>query len=229
MSSEKIAVKAVFIFAMHSEAAPLLARTAAEEITPNRYLFTANGNNYGLAVNGKSPRHGCDRIGTEAAILTCWQASELFDCDWFVSAGTSGAFDSKLQVGDCVAATENACYYDHRIDLDEFRHYARGDYPVYACPQLLALENINTGRVVTGHSLDMSPRCVENLTALNASVKEMEAAAIAQLCDEQGWKFSALKVVSNAAGDHASGEFEANIGAVVETLAETIVCWLNRL
>jgi len=225
--------EAVFLFAMNAEAEPFINKVGAEEtkrIGPMvLYSFSISGTDFGVICYGESQRFHCDRIGTEAAMLAAHIAVCEFSTHWLISVGTCGSFDARLSAGDLISAGPIANYYDHRVPIDAFSGYSQGAYPLYECEVLNDQPNIHRGMVATGHSLDLSPRCQTRLEASGAITKEMELAAIAQYADEFGYRASGLKVVSNAAGDHAHDEFAENLINVSHVLSDAIHQWCKAL
>lgn len=229
----KQTVKAVFLFAMQDEADAFLSATNAQLVhhvgAMELFVFTIARSHFGVVRNGKSARHRCDRIGTEAAMLSAHIAHSFYDTDWLISAGTCGAFDARLNIGDIIAASPMAVFYDHRVPLPEFDGYSKGEYPLYLCQYLQEDSTVFKGTVATGHSLDMSPRCETMLKSLSAAAKEMELAAVAQYADEFGLRASGLKVVSNPAGDQGHEAFSDNLVNVSERLSSVLYRWCTQL
>jgi len=231
-------VQLTLLFAMHEEAEHFLSLIEHKALAPHFpslsqfYLATLKNQQSNtnfkvlIAVAGTSPRHQCDRIGTEAAALLCYQSLLLAKSPWIISVGTSGGINPRYQLGDIIHANQEACFFDHRIALDSFTDYGWGHYPVYCDSDLLKFDDVYAGRVVTGHSMDVRDIDAMRFEHLEADVKEMEAAAIAQLCDEFQLRFSAIKVIVNAAGDNAHHEFSANLEAISMKLAHTLYDWL---
>ena len=212
------------LFAMESEAEPFLALGQTETLevglpSTSRFLnWTSGGASCLVVIAGVSSRHGCDRIGQVAAAVMAREALLLAPTSCLVSAGTCGAVCSSLAVGDVIAASGIATFYDHRIPLEEFSSYADGNYPLFNLLPFLPAST-RSARISTGSSLDMSKRDISNLQRLDIAAKEMELAAIAQVAFELGGQAAGLKVVANAAGDQAHGEFSENLNSVSENLA----------
>ncbi|WP_298636305.1 hypothetical protein [uncultured Umboniibacter sp.] len=212
------------LFAMESEAEPFLALGQTETIevgfpSTSRFLnWTCGGACCLVVIAGVSSRHGCDRIGQVAAAVMAREALLLAPTSCLVSAGTCGAVCGSLSVGDVITAATTATFYDHRIPLKAFSTYADGNYPLFDLLPFLP-DSTRSARVSTGSSLDMSERDVSNLRRLDIAAKEMELAAIAQVAFELGGQAAGLKVIANAAGDQAHGEFTENLNDVSQGLA----------
>lgn len=228
---------AIFVFAMIGEAEPFIKLTQAKPYESDLsgpslfYCFEHTKQRFAIAVAGTSQRHQCDRIGSVPAALLAYQAMALFDCDWLISAGTCGAVNPDLQVGDVVLIIGAASNYDQRIDISPFKPYGTGDYPIYVPEPWHRASNWFKGVASTGRSLDTSAADVSRLAALTTDVKEMELAAIAQVCDEYGGRCSAFKAVTNATGVEvdAHSEFDLNFTHVSERLATQLWSALELL
>lgn len=215
------------LFAMRSEAEPFLALGEVEVLqvefrTTSQFLiWSSAGVDCLVVIAGVSKIHGCDRIGQVAAAVMAREALLLAPNSCLVSAGTCGGVSSGLMVGDIIAAQSPATFYDHRVALAEFTHYADGGYPLVNLAPLLD-SPIHCVKVSTGSSLDLSERDSLNLRRLGTAAKEMELAAVAQVAAELGGQAAGMKVVANAAGDEAHGEFADNLDSVSAKLALTL-------
>ena len=119
--------------------------------------------------------------------------------DLVISAGTAGGFRSSTAcIGD-VFVSSKCIFHSRRIPA------ARGVYEEYGfghfrSPPLAGLARqcgLKIGVVSTSDSLDASPRDLELLRAEGAAVKEMEAAAIAWVCQQLHVDFFALKSITD--------------------------------
>ncbi len=91
-------------------------------------------------------------------------------------------------------------------------------------PLLASTLGFKTGIATTGNSLDHTPQDDELMEANGASVKDMEAAAIAWAAELSGTPFIALKVVTDIVdGDRPTqDEFFENLGAAARALQEAV-------
>lgn len=80
------------------------------------------------------------------------------------------------------------------------------------------------GVVSTSNSLDYTKECMENMIEHDASVKEMEAAAVAEACRMYNVPFAALKAITDIVdGEHATEvEFIQNLGKAVDRLKDAL-------
>ncbi|CAH0991415.1 5'-methylthioadenosine/S-adenosylhomocysteine nucleosidase [Sinobacterium norvegicum] len=218
------------IFAMYAEAQPLIEALAA---SPKAFdtplpmaLFTADtaGAEVLIAVNGTDPVYGVDRIATEAAAVTAFVVLQQFKPDYLISAGSCGAVNPELRVADVLWVDKPVCFHDHRIPLGDFEPFGVGRYPVYFDADLAQTLALNSACLSSGNSLDVSDADLLQLEKIGSDIKEMEAAAIARLCQDFNIPFLAIKAVSNPVRqDHDTGEvFERNLSLAVTALTEKL-------
>lgn len=198
------------LFAMDIEAAPLIERFGLQEpknIEGREFGFRAyqtkvNKLNLCVLVNGKSSRFGVDNIGTEAAAINSYLAIRNFKPDLLISAGTAGGFASRgSHIGDIYFSEGQVVYHDHRIPIAGFEEYGRGSYPVLKLARLPEQFGAKRGVVSTGNSLDATGTDLALMELAGAAVKDMEAAAIARVCEETGTAFFAVKSITDLADD----------------------------
>jgi 5'-methylthioadenosine nucleosidase len=137
---------------------------------------------------------------------------------------TAGGFKAKgAGIGDAYLVT-GAKHHDRRIPIPGFTEYGIGDHTATPTPNLVAALGYKTGVVTTGNSLDHTPKDDELMTANDASVKDMEAAAIAWAAELTATPFIALKVVTDIVdGDRPTQEeFFENLGAAARSLQDAV-------
>lgn len=150
-----------------------------------------------IVIHGQDNRFLVDRVGTENATLAAFKLIEHCQPNMIINAGTAGGFQNKgAEIGD-VYLSSGVVFHDHRIPLGNFREYGRGAFPVINAPQLLHDLSLKSGVVSTGNSLDLVAADLENMVATGAAVKDMEAAAIAQVAYDQQVPFMAVKSVTD--------------------------------
>ena len=104
----------------------------------------------------------------------------------------------------------------------------------YRSPPLLGLARaagLKLGVVSTSDSLDATPLDLQLMAGEGASVKEMEAAAVAWTCQQLGVPFVALKGITDLVdGAHATrGEFESNLATAAASLQAKLAAVLRLL
>jgi len=217
----------VIQFAMAGEAAPFLARRRFTALTADPafgfQFHQAADAPLVVAIAGAHPRFNVDSIGTIPAALLANTALERFGPTRLINAGTAGGFESRGGVvGDLYMGAEVAVFHDRRIPLPGFEAMGHGHFPV-DCDRALAQRlGFKVGIVSTGDSLDATSEDLKHLAALNASVKEMEAAGIAWVCEHRRTPLTLLKAITDIVDHPAStqSQFLENYALATARLAE---------
>jgi len=204
-------------FAMRGEAAPLLRRGQFQRhhpTNPTPYGFeyhwgkTGRGHQVLVAVAGQDSKHGVDAIGTLRAGLLAHEIVTQFEPKLLVNAGTAGGFHARGgEIGDVYLGQTPAVFHDRRIPLPGgFRALGEGQRAVHFDPSLAEVLGLKRGVVSTGDSLDCTPEDFQHLLRLGASVKEMEAAAIATVCEAYQTPLILLKSITDIVDTHPALE-----------------------
>ena len=212
--------KIAFIVAMESEATPIIkAFDLAEDASfvpgmpMQAWRGTYDGTDIFLVINGKDIDTGLDLIGTQAATLATHFAVERYNPDLIINAGTSGAFAEKgAEIGDVYLSRDYVVFHDRRVPIPGWDKQSTGYFPVMDV-SAIAGEEFKTGIVSTGNSLDMPPEDEKNIRALNADVKEMEAAAVAWVARLHDVPLLCIKAVTDLidSGKPTQDEFLHNL------------------
>jgi len=186
------------------------------------------GHKVTVITNGKDHIYatGVDNCGTVPAALASFLALEKArDADLLINAGTAGGFQRKgAAIGD-VFVTSATAHHDRRIPIPEFVPYGIGKLEAKINPAKLAAEhNWKLGVCTTGNSLDKTEEDDKHMLANDASVKDMEAAAIAWTCELHQTPFMGIKVVTDICDGHIAtqDEFLANLQAASKSLQEAL-------
>ncbi|KAJ4783625.1 5'-methylthioadenosine/S-adenosylhomocysteine nucleosidase [Rhynchospora pubera] len=183
----------LIVIAMHTEAAPLVSKFELVE-DPDKSMFPKGvpwvryrGKYKDLDINlvwpGKDPALGVDSVGTVSASLVTYASIQAFNPDIVINAGTAGGFKAKgASVGDVYLASAVA-FHDRRIPIPVFDLYGIGAKQTFSCPNILKELNFKVGNLSTGDSLDMSPHDETAILANDATLKDMEGAAVAYVAD----------------------------------------------
>ena len=238
----------LFVVAMEQEAMPLVTRFCLERRSPSPFLpgapfvawegMTAEGIVLRLVWMGRDPRFGgVNNVATTAAAVATYAAIAAFGAhDLVVSAGTAGGFRAVgAAVGD-VYLSSKCVFHSRRIPTDgggadNYEEYGFGHY---RSPQLGALASsagLKVGVISTSDSLDCTPVDLELMRSEGAAVKEMEAAAVAWVCQALGMPFVALKAITDIVdGEHGTrGEFESNLEIASQALQDRAAAVLALL
>jgi nucleoside phosphorylase len=218
-----------FIIAMAGEARPLIEHYGLEPVTtiwPDFTPMSAYQKNYRhgkitLIINGHDERYDIDNIGTQAATLASYLAIQYFRPDLLINAGAAGGFRERgMEIGDILLAQGNAYFHDRRIPIPKFREYGIGAYPLMDHTILAKALSLKTGTVSTGNSFDFIGPDKKLMDELKISAKDMEAAAIAWVCDLAGVPVMIVKGITDIVGiEHPSEtQFISNFKSTMETL-----------
>lgn len=233
------------MIAMEAEATPFvehLKLVKDEDFFPSHVPFHAWSGPFNetstakvtVVTNGKDHVYetGVDNCGTvPAAMATFLAIQKLEDCnqrssaDLLINAGTCGGFKRKgAAIGD-VFLTTAVAHHDRRIPIPEFAQYGVGKLESKVNPRQLAeTHNFKTGVCTTGNSLDKTDEDDKHMGANDASVKDMEAAAIAWSCELHGMPFMGVKVVTDIVdgGVPTQDEFMENLHTASKSLQEAL-------
>jgi 5'-methylthioadenosine nucleosidase len=130
-----------------------------------------------------------------------------------IIVGTAGGFQAKGgTVGD-VYLCSHACNHDRRIAIPGFTEYGVGKYDGLSVQHVADALHYKTGVVSTSNSLDHTEMDDKMMLENDASVKDMEAAAIAWVAEQYHVPFFCLKVVTDIVdgGRHTHEEFLENL------------------
>jgi 5'-methylthioadenosine nucleosidase len=217
---------------MEAEADPFLAKYSLKEIPSSHPLLAMktyqgqyNDNlKVSVVVNGKCKRFGVDNVGTTPAALSTYLSVMEHKPDLIINAGTGGGFKAKgAEIGDAFLATK-ACHHDRRIAIPGFTEMGIGNHSMLETPNLRASLGFKSGVVSTSNSLDHVDKDDEMMLQNDASIKEMEAAAIAWVAEQTSTPLICLKVITDIVdGDRASqDEFLENLASAARSLQENI-------
>ncbi|KAI3728906.1 hypothetical protein L6452_17551 [Arctium lappa] len=233
VSSDNHISTIVIIIAMQTEALPLVDTFKLTEDRNSpfpkgtpwvRYYGSYRGLNVNILWPGKDAALGVDSIGTVSASLVTYAAIQALQPDLIINAGTSGGFKAKgACIGDVYIASEVA-FHDRRIPIPVFDLYGVGVRQGFSTPNLLKELNLKVGKLSTGDSLDMTPLDEASIVANDATVKDMEGAAVAYVADLLKVPAIFVKAVTDIVdGDKpTSEEFLQNLTAVTVALDETV-------
>ncbi|KAK6121435.1 hypothetical protein DH2020_044824 [Rehmannia glutinosa] len=175
---------------------------------------------------------GVDCVGTVSASLLTYASIQALRPDLIINAGTCGGFKEKgASIGDVFLASDVA-FHDRRIPIPVFDLYGVGTRQAFFTPNLAKELNLKVGKLSTGDSLDMSPHDEAAIVANDATVKDMEGAAIAYVADLLKVPAIFLKAVTDIVdGDKPTAEeFLENLAAVAAALdqaAARVVDFVN--
>ncbi|CAM6126710.1 unnamed protein product [Calypogeia fissa] len=180
---------------------------------------------------GKDEIYDVDHVGTVPASLITFAAVQAVKPDLIINAGTAGGFKRKgAKVGDVFLVTETA-NHDRRIPIGNFVGYGISPLVATPAPNLAKELALKEGKVSTGNSLDITPKDEEMILANDASLKDMEGAAVAYIADMLGVPLVLLKAVTDIVdGDRpTTEEFLENLSTAANALTYTVPKVLDYL
>eukprot|EP00560_Eucampia_antarctica_P008329 CAMPEP_0197826656 /NCGR_PEP_ID=MMETSP1437-20131217/3584_1 /TAXON_ID=49252 ORGANISM="Eucampia antarctica, Strain CCMP1452" /NCGR_SAMPLE_ID=MMETSP1437 /ASSEMBLY_ACC=CAM_ASM_001096 /LENGTH=256 /DNA_ID=CAMNT_0043427181 /DNA_START=101 /DNA_END=871 /DNA_ORIENTATION=- len=222
----------VVAIAMEAEAMPFVEHLGLKEdksFYASKTPFEAfrgehNGCKITVVTNGKDSVYGTgvDNVGTVPAALATYLALEKLDgsADLLINAGTCGGFSAKgAEIGDVFLTTASA-NHDRRIQIPPFIPYGIGKVESTPVAKLADLLGAKTGLCTTANSLDAHDIDELHMKENDASIKDMEAAAIAWSCKLHDVPHFGVKVVTDIVdGDKPTNEeFMENLASAATSL-----------
>ncbi|GAY65340.1 hypothetical protein CUMW_240370, partial [Citrus unshiu] len=165
-----------------------------------------------------------DSVGTISASLVTYASIQALKPDLIINAGTAGGFKAKgASIGD-VFLISDVAFHDRRIPIPVFDLYGVGQRQAFSTPNLLRELNLKVCKLSTGDSLDMSSQDETSITANDATIKDMEGAAVAYVADLFKVPAIFVKAVTDLVdGDKPTAEeFMQNLVAVTAALEQSV-------
>ncbi|GJV04375.1 nucleoside phosphorylase [Tanacetum coccineum] len=181
--------------------------------------------NINLIYPGKDRDLGINSVGTVPASLVTYASIQALKPDLFINAGTAGGFKVK---GACifdVFLVSDLAFHDRRIPIPGPDKYGLGRRKSFSTPNLVKGLNLKVCKLSTGDSLDMSPHDETCILANDATIVDMEGAALAYVCSLMRVPAIFIKAVSNFVDGEKSipEEFAENLQATVVALRDVVV------
>lgn len=222
--------KICYIIAMRAEARPLtehfglkLQEDFFHPLPCRLYAGTAGGSELYVVTNGV--QHERDLIGCEAATMTTMAAIERLHPDIVICSGTCGGWRRYGAEAGKVYLGDGVMFHDRRIpDDNEWSTQGLGNYPVWKGTAALAGQlGMETGKVTTGSSFDMTKDDEDVIARNNGRLKDMEGAAVGFVCSVFNTPVLYVKAVTNLrdAGDDDMQAFHDNLKRASEELLQT--------
>jgi len=225
----------VVIIAMQAEALPLVETLLLVEddesstIFPKgspwkKYSGDVGGLNVHVVVPGKDKTLGVDSVGTVPSSLLAYAAGVTLRPDLIINAGTAGGFQAKgAGIGDVYIATEFA-NHDRRIPIPVFDKYGVGTMESLPAGNLIKDLKLKEGKLSTGNSLDMTLQDEEYIKANDATIKDMEGAAVAYVASLLAIPMISLKAVTDVVDGNKPTveEFLENMSLAASALSRTL-------
>lgn len=222
-------MKKLIIMAMLAEAMPVIKSLGLIELPKVFGKLPMRAFQKGavaLVVNGTDPGTGVDAVATQPAAIAAQVGITTFDPDIVISAGTAGAFvEFGSKIGDVYMGVRHQ-FHDRRIPIPGFSEYGLGSFASNLSEDLVQKIGLPVANVSTGNSLDCLEKDLEIIKSMGSSpiVKEMEAAAIAQVAGWHEKSFFSIKSVTDLVdgGRPSFEEFQENLKLAAENLAAEV-------
>ncbi len=183
-----------------------------------------SGAKISVVCAGSCVKHGVCNVGTVGAALSTYETCVTLKPDVIVNAGTAGGFSKRGgEVGDVYLATTFK-NHDRRIQIPGYDVYGVGEYDAWPTPKLAEHLGCKRGTVCTGNSLDATETCRTLMDEYDASVKEMEAAAIAHVAHLFSIPVIAVKTITDIVDGPVATqeEFLQNLAAAAAALKDVV-------
>lgn len=181
-------------------------------------------------------------IGKVNAAIATTLLLQLYKPDVVLNTGSAGGIGENLEVGTVVLSNEVT---HHDVDVTAFG-YALGQVPggpvTYQSDEKLltvaadAVEEIGkhahaTGLIASGDVFMNDPNRVSNVKKQFPSMiaAEMEAAAVAQVCNEFKVPFIVIRALSDIAGKESSLSFDEFLPAAAQHSSEVVLQVISKL
>ena len=225
--------KIALSFAMIDEAQPLIQRLSlsesseySKEISPFM-VYKNESDSIFLIANGRCPQYECDRIGTQWSTLSTYLTLSNLSPDIMINAGTCGgvlsdeADRSSMNIAD-VYIGESVIYSDRRVPIKPWKGWDIGQYPLFGAAYLNErIEKLKIAKcIATSNSFDCTACDEEIYREYGVMCKEMECAAVAEMCQYFDSQLIALKAVTDLVKYHDADGFVENFGKTVDALTD---------
>lgn len=181
-------------------------------------------------------------IGKVASAVAATAIINLYQPDYIVNTGSAGGFDTSLNIGDVVIATD---VLHHDVNVTHFgympgqmagmpekfsSHSLLVEAATQAAAKIDTIKCIN-GLVCTGDSFIGTDEAAEKVRSLfpNIAAAEMEGAAIGQTCYMLSRPFVIIRSLSDIAGKTSTVSFNKYIETASKNSAELVVGMIENL
>eukprot|EP01083_Nonionella_stella_P149865 476571_1 len=203
-------------------------------------VLTNEDNTVFLIVNGKDTKHKCDRVGTQWSTLSAYLTIHKLSPDIIINAGTCGGvvpkycFDKEsddntdvevkypdVNIADVFIGAK-VIYSDRRVPIPAWQPWDAGHYELFGASYLnKQIDKLKIAPYISSsNAFDYTKQDQTIYKNLGVVCKEMECAAIAEMCAEFGCKLIALKGVADLVNHHDHENFLQNLGKTVKAVTD---------
>jgi len=233
----------------HGLPAPLKAFHKKVTSPPGEVLLVINGQRKVNNLDGSQRTQPTgepvtvEGVSVVPAAIAAWEAIRYFKPSLVISAGTCGGVKHKTQKGKVYVANAPVVYHDRLINFrlpgdtfepNNYQAYGIGSFNVQRCPKMQQVLGLLGATLTSGSSFDpCHGNVLEQFNKSGATIKEMEAAAVAEIAQLLGVPFIAVKGVTDYINHPDSvgvaedapwnDQFEKELAPVSEIVANTMV------
>lgn len=179
-----------------------------------------------LTTSGKDVLHKTDRLGS-GVIPAVTMSIQAIKPDLLINIGSAGGFSKKgAQRGDIYLSIDTFKFHDRLFEPDYFHQaYGIGSYPSYSIEHIAKKLHLKIGIVSTGGSMLASQEEQKQIERNQATLKDMEAAHVAQVAHIFQTPMFAIKGVTDLVDtdECPQEQFTQNIHNLSKVLAETLI------
>lgn len=224
-------MKIALLFAMQAEAEPLiesldLVRTTVffDSRLPFRaYLGQCGQLELLLVTSGVDSRFDVDNVATVPAAVMAFATIDRFSPHLLLNCGTAGGLGAAgCRVGEVYLSTDRFYFHHRRIPLPGFAEYGHGGYPAADTSAMATDLQLPMAIISTGDSLDLAEEDLSLIQNHHATIKDMEAAAIAWVCMQYQLPMFAIKSITDLIDDPTptGPEFLKNLAIATKNLRD---------
>ncbi|XP_071690408.1 5'-methylthioadenosine/S-adenosylhomocysteine nucleosidase-like [Rutidosis leptorrhynchoides] len=234
VEDEKRPISTLLIFAaMDSEALPIIQHFKLSQDDGSLFPIGVpwiryDGYYKDLHINviypGKDRDLGVNSVGTVPASLVTFASIQALKPDLLINAGTAGGFKVRGACISDVFLVSDLAFHHRRNPIPGPDKYCLGRRQSFPTPNLVKELNLKVCKLSTGDSLDMCPQDEICILANDATIVDMEGAALAYVSSIMRVPAIFIKVVSNYVDGEKSipEEFAENVQATVMVLGEVV-------
>ena len=220
-----------FIVAMRQEAQPIIEHFKLEyisnvfdkELPMEVYRRDIDGMELYLVLNGQDPFYKLESIGTQSATIATLSTIQTINPDLIINAGTAGGFKKRgAKIGDVYSALSGVYFHDRKIPMGDYHKMGLGKHNCLEIPNISKSLGLKQGIATTGDSLNMSTDDKKIIDSYKGEMKDMEAAAIARVCQLYNKPLIIIKSITDIVDGEkpTADEFLENINQAAINLKE---------
>ena len=194
----------LILCALSLEAEPIidaLSLRAEESLLPDCFstrAFIKPEIGIRLITLGHCEVNNVERIGGFSAALVSWESLRIYKPKLLINAGTAGGFEYKgAHIGEVFLSKGHIYYHGRHLGAAHYSNYAVGKFPCFNSQAFANLVDARLGVVSSSDSVLASPEDLKKMKTLETDAKDMEAAAIAEVCCLNDVPFIAAKVITD--------------------------------